>query len=309
MTKILKGFGAIGFQIVFLALMSKNIRIVSPAKAISTNLIYRAAELLTKKGHIVSIGEYASGQHHYFSGTKQERLADFQDAINDKTIDIILCARGGYGCIHIIDDLDFSPLKKYQKKIIGFSDITVFHIHCHTLNMETIHATMPLNFLDNTNESIQSLLNAIDGQSNSYSIDCSENNILGKAEAKIIGGNLAIIHSLIGTNSDCDFDGKILFIEDVGEYVYTMDRMLWALEKSNKLKFLAGLIIGGMTDIKDTKMPFGNSVEELILDRVSKYNYPVCFNFPAGHIADNHALSFGKKSSLEVTANRVTLKN
>lgn len=290
-------------------MMSKNIRIVSPAKAISGDLIERAALYLEEKGHVVTVGEYAKGNNHYFSGTVAQRRADFQNAIDSPNIDIILCARGGYGCIQIVDDLDFTALKNHPKQIIGFSDVTVFHMHCNVLGLETIHATMPLNFSDNTDESLLSLTNAIENKTNSYRFAPHKLNILGSAKAEIIGGNLAIIQTLIGTDSDCNFKNKILFLEDVSEYVYTIDRMMWSLKKADKLKDLSGLIVGGMSNIKDTEVPFGKAVEDVILDHVSAYNYPVCFNFPAGHLDNNCALVFGRESEFTVAAAGVSLVN
>lgn len=289
--------------------MSKKIRILSPAKAISADLIDNATKLLTEAGHEVTVGKYATGTNQYFSGTEQERLVDFQNAIDDSEIDVILCARGGYGCIQIVDDIDFSALRSQPKQIIGFSDVTIFHLHCHKLGLPTVHATMPLNFADNTEKSIQSLLNAIDNKRNKYELFPHALNKPGIAKGEIIGGNLAIIQTLIGTNSDCDFTDKILFIEDVSEYVYTIDRMLWSLKKAGKLKDLAGLIVGGMTGIKDTEVPFGKTVHEVILKHVEDFHYPVCFDFPAGHLSDNRAISFGKSSVLRVKKNIVVLEN
>ncbi|MFK8036857.1 MAG: LD-carboxypeptidase [Crocinitomicaceae bacterium] len=289
--------------------MSKNIRIVSPAKAISADLIDNAVKLLSEAGHHVSVGQHATSQHHYFSGTVQERLVDFQNAIDDPSIDVILCARGGYGCIQIIDELDFSGLISLNKLIVGFSDITVFHIHCHHLGLPTVHATMPLNFAKNSEASINSLFKAIDHKANKYEMLPNKFNKIGTAKAEVIGGNLATIQTLVGTNSDFNFTDKILFIEDVSEYVYTIDRMLWNLKKAGKLKNLAGLIVGGMTGIKDTEVPFGNTVEELISQHVSEFDFPVCFDFPAGHIDDNRAITFGKLSVLKVKKNIAVLVN
>ncbi len=298
------------FQIVFLERMNKIIRIVSPAKAIEANYIDGAKDFLEQKGFTVELGNNVAGQYHYFSGTDEERRQDFQDAINSENVDIILCARGGYGTIRIVDLVDFSPLKKYPKQIIGFSDITVFHHHIHQhVGIETVHATMPLNFKHNTNESLGTLVNSITGLPNQYNIPSNQNNISGTAKGQVIGGNLTMICTLIGTNSDIDFSGKILFIEEVAEYIYAIDRMLWSLEKSGKLSQINGLIVGGMTGIKDTEIRFGKNVEHLILDRVSKYDYPVCFDFPAGHIDDNRSLVFGRESELIVEKEFVQLTN
>jgi len=278
-----------------------RIKIVSPAKSMEKNHIDYAIQFLEKHNFEVSISENCLGQHHYFSGTDRERLTDFQNALDDNSIDVILCARGGYGCIRIIDELDFRNFIKQPKLIIGFSDVTVFHNHIHTnFNLPTVHASMPLNFNDNSIESLQSLVDVIDGKQLKYDFESHLLNQNGEANAVVAGGNLAIIYALIGTNSDLNLDNKILFIEDVGEHIYAIDRMMWALKKSGKLKKIVGLIVGGLTNINDTDTPFGKTVEQVILDSVSHLNIPVCFNFPAGHIDDNRAVVLGEMASLSV---------
>lgn len=280
----------------------KKIHITAPAKVIDKACIDFAVEFFQKNGFEVSLAKHVLGQNNYFSGTDAERLSDFQNALDDDTIDFILCARGGYGSVRIIDQLDFEKFVAKPKLVIGFSDITVFHNHIHThFNIPTLHATVPLNFQSNTKESLDSLLNVLNGQGNKYEIAQSAYNKNGSVSAVVVGGNLSIIYSLIGTNSDLNTDGKILFIEDIGEAIYAIDRILYALKKSNKLQHLAGLMIGGMTNIKDTEIPYGKAVEELISEIVSPYNFPVCFNFPAGHIDDNRALVFGKTGLLKVS--------
>ncbi len=286
-----------------------NIRIVSPAKSIEKEHIDFAVNFLEDHNFNVEVSSNCLGGYHYFSGTDTERLADFQNALNDIKVDVILCARGGYGCIRIIDSLDFTKFRTNPKLIIGFSDVTVFHNHIHThFNLPTVHATMPLNFSVNTSNSLQSLVDVINGNRIQYKIESTINNRLGNATAEVVGGNLAIIYGLIGTDSDINFDNKILFIEDVGEHVYAIDRMMWAFQKSNKLNKLAGLIVGGLTNIKDTDTPFGESVESVILERVDQLDIPVCFNFPAGHITDNRAIIFGKQAKLSVTKNGVAFE-
>jgi len=290
--------------------MSKNIRIVSPAKAIASEYIDHAITFLEHNSFEVQLGGHVLGQHHYFSGTDRERIHDFQAAIDDDTVDIILCARGGYGAIRIVDQIDYSALERKSKLVVGYSDITVFHHHINKhLNLPTIHATMPLNFKQNSKESLNSLMKAMKGEPNFYEIPGHESNLQGKGKGKLIGGNLAVIYALIGTNSDVNFTDKILFIEDVGEYIYSIDRMLWALDKAGKLSRLQGLIIGGMTNIKDTEIGFGQSVNDIILERVSAYGYPVSFNFPAGHLNDNRALVLGREALLTVKKESVTLLN
>jgi len=286
-----------------------KIRIVSPAKLIEKEHIVFSVKFLKEHNFVVEVSNNCLGEYHYFSGTDEERLIDFQEALDDETVDVILCARGGYGCIRIIDRLDFTKFQSKPKLIIGFSDVTVFHNHIHSnFNLPTVHATMPLNLSSNSEESLQSLVDVINGGKVNYKLASNPNNKWGEIKADVVGGNLAIIYALIGTNSDINLDNKILFIEDVGEYVYAIDRMMWALQKSNKLARLAGVIVGGMTNVIDTDTSFGKSVEEVILERVDDLSIPVCFNFPAGHINDNRAIIFGKEAKLIVAEDGVVFE-
>lgn len=289
--------------------MSKKIHIIAPAKVIDKACIDFAVDFLQKNGFEVSLAKHVLGQYNYFSGTDAERLADFQAALDDESIDFILCARGGYGSVRIIDDLDFTKFLKKPKLIIGFSDITVFHNHIQShFNIPTLHASVPLNFQSNTPEALNSLVNVLNEKPNKYEIAPSKYNRSGEVKAVVVGGNLSIIYSLIGTNSDLNTDGKILFIEDIGEHIYAIDRILYSLKKSNKLQKLAGLIVGGMTNIKDTEIPFGKNVEEVISEIVAPYKFPVCFNFPAGHVDDNCAIILGKEALLVVTPDGATFQ-
>lgn len=286
-----------------------KIRIVSPAKSIEKEHVDFAIKYLENHNFDVETSFNCLGEHHYFSGTDTERIADFQSALDDNSVNVILCARGGYGCIRIIDSLDFTKFKKQPKLIIGFSDVTVFHNHIHSnFNLPTVHGSMPLNFSTNSAESLESLIDVINGKSIRYELESHLNNKIGEVTAEVVGGNLAILYALIGTNSDVNLDGKILFIEDVGEHIYAIDRMMWALQKSNKLNNLVGLIVGGLTNINDTDTPFGKPVESVILERIGSLNIPVCFNFPAGHINDNRAITFGKIATLSVTKNKVVFQ-
>lgn len=284
----------------------KKIHITAPAKVIDKECIDFAVDFFQKNGFVVTLAPHVLGKNNYFSGTDAERLADFQSALDDPSIDYILCARGGYGSVRIIDDLNFSRFIQKPKLIIGFSDITVFHNHIHThFQQATLHASVPLNFQSNTPEALTSLLNVLHGKSNRYALTPSRYNRLGHATAPVVGGNLSILYSLIGTNSDIDTRGKILFIEDIGEHIYAIDRMLYALKKSDKLQHLAGMVVGGMTNIKDTEIPFGKTVETLITEITAPYNYPLCFHFPAGHLDDNRAILLGKPATLTVETDRV----
>ncbi len=295
----------------FLLLLNpmKKIRIIAPAKSIENEHVFYAKNFLIENGFEVEIGEYCLGQHHYFSGTDEERTVDFQNAIDDDSVDYVLCARGGYGCIRIIDKIDFTKFKTNPKLIFGFSDVTVFHNHINAhFNLPTVHSTVPLNFKNNTQSSLKSLLNVLNQKGVNYKIEAHPLNSRGQVRAKVVGGNLSILCSLIGTNSDISFDHKILFIEDLAESIYAIDRMMWTLKKSNKLNQIAGLIVGGFTNIKDTDPSFGKSVNDIILEHTKHLNIPICFNFPAGHIDDNRAIMLGQDATLIVNENEVVFE-
>ncbi len=261
----------------------------------SWNLQYKLAENLFNK-------------HHHFAGTDNERVQDFQNFLDDKSIKAIWCVRGGYGSIRIIDKLDFTQYKKHPKWIIGYSDITVFHQAIHNLGFESIHSFMPTStktILENKS-AVTNFKNTLFGEDICYSIKPNNYNKLGKVTSKIIGGNLAIIASLLGTKYAIK-ENFILFIEDIGEYKYNIDRMLHSLKLNNYFKNCKGLIVGSFTKIKKNNPDFGQTIEEIILNIVSDYNFPVCFNFPAGHLDNNNPIIFGREVVLNVTTNSVTL--
>ena len=283
-----------------------KIRIISPAKSIDHPHVDFAEEFLKAQGFEVEIGTYALGKYNYFSGTIEERLSDFQFALDDQTVDVILCSRGGYGSVQLIDGIDFSGFVSKPKLIIGYSDLTVFHNHIPKYyGLNTVHATAPLNFMENTPEALNSMVNVIKGVPNRYELEPHSLNINGTVREEVTGGNLSIIYSLLGTNSDADYDGKILFIEEIGEPVYSVDRMFYALKKAGKLSQIKGLIVGGLTKMTDSEIPYGKSVEEVIKAHVENFNIPVCFNFPAGHINDNRAIIIGREATLSVDADGV----
>jgi muramoyltetrapeptide carboxypeptidase len=281
----------------------KKIQIVSPAKSIDAEKIEFAKSWFADASFEVTVGENAAGEFNYFSGTDEERLSDFQKALDEDHEGIIICSRGGYGSVRIVDRISWSQFVRYPKLVCGYSDVTVFHNRMNRMGYPSLHCTAPLNFEENTPEALTSLNTALLGGTNSYDFEGSELNRVGEADAKVVGGNLAILSTLCGTDDDLDTHGKILFIEDVGEAVYAIDRMMWQLEKSGKLKDLKGLMVGGMTEMKDSAVPFGKTVEEVIAESVAEYDFPLCFNFPAGHIKDNRAIIFGKKARLEVSEN------
>lgn len=272
-----------------------EVAIVAPAGKVAEENIFPAIQLLEGWGLSVSVGGNTFRSYHNFSATDEQRASDLQTMLDNKNIKAIFCARGGYGTIRIIDALDFSNFKKNPKWIIGYSDITVLHSHIHaTCGVQTIHATMPINFLKNE-EATNLLKKAVFGESISYTILPNSLNKTGNTEGVIVGGNLSLLYALTGSKSEINTTEKILFIEDVGEYLYHLDRMIFALKRAGKLKDLSALVVGGMTDMRDSEISFGKSVEEIILDAVKEYHFPVLFDFPAGHVDRNLPIIFGKK--------------
>jgi muramoyltetrapeptide carboxypeptidase len=276
-----------------------KIGIAACAGKISLAEIQPAIAILKGWGLEVVLGKNLFKTYHQFSAKDEERTADLQAMLDDASVKAIISARGGYGTIRIIDKINFSKFKKNPKWIIGYSDITVLHSHIHNFGIETIHATMPINFTK-SKEATETLRKALFGEPLNYEIKSHPLNRKGNTTAQLVGGNLTLLHALTGSVSDIDTKGKILFIEDLNEYLYHLDRMMMNLKRSGKLKFLKGLIVGGMTNMKDNTTPFGKTVEEIILDAVKEYTYPVCFSFPAGHIDKNLALVFGRKIKLSV---------
>ena len=265
-------------------------------------------KLLEEWGLKVVFGKNLFEEDNQFSGTVSQRSSDLQSMIDDDSIKAILCARGGYGTVQIIDKVDFSHLIKNPKWIVGYSDVTVLHSHLHQLGVASLHATMPINFEKNTPKALESLKSALFGLGNLNETNHHHFNRFGKVEGEIVGGNLSILYSLLGSGSDINTDGKILFIEDLDEYLYHIDRMMMNLKRNGKLNNLKALIIGGMSDMNDNTIPFGKTAEEIILEYIKEFDFPVCFNFPAGHLDDNRTLVFGKECTLEINENGVILK-
>jgi muramoyltetrapeptide carboxypeptidase len=276
-----------------------KIGIVAPARKISIEELKPAIETFTSWGLEVIFGKNLFGEQHQFSGPDEARAADLQHMLDDDSIKAVISGRGGYGTIRIIDQVNFERFIKHPKWIIGYSDITVLHSHIHNLGIETIHGTMPINFEKN-DEAVESLRKALFGERLNYEVKSHSMNRKGNAEGELVGGNLSLLYALTGSISDIDTAGKILFIEDLDEYLYHIDRMMIGLKRSGKLDKLKGLIVGGMTDMKDNTIPFGKNAEEIIYDAVKEYAYPVCFNFPAGHLDRNLALVLGRRIELSV---------
>ncbi len=276
-----------------------KIGIVACARLISQEELLPALDILNSWGLEVVLGKNLFNTNNQFAGTDAERAEDLQSMMDDATIKAVISARGGYGTVRIVDRLDFTTFKKHPKWIIGYSDITVLHSHIHNFGIETLHATMPINFAKNK-EATESLKKALFGEGMNYQMELHELNRNGNAVGELIGGNLSLLYALSGSVSDVDTKGKILFIEDLDEYLYHVDRMVVNLKRSGKLEHLSGLVIGGMTDMKDNTIPFGKTAEEIIMDAVKEYTYPVCFNFPGGHIDKNMAMYLGRKVNLSV---------
>ncbi len=285
-----------------------TIGIVCPAGAMPAAKAETCINVLKKWGYKVKVGITLGHEYNYFSGTDQERLTDVQTMLDDTEVKAILCGRGGYGTNRFIDAIDWKAFKKSPKWIIGFSDITVLHSYIFTkLKMASLHAPMAAAFNDEgfKNIYVQSLKNALDGKPGLYKTTGHHFNRKGAASGQLVGGNLSLLAHQVGTASDIDTKGNILFIEDVGEYLYNVDRMMIQLQRSGKLSGLKALIVGGFSDMKDTTTPFGQTVEELIWDKVKAYNYPVCFHFPVSHDKENFALKVGGEYELTVGKNVV----
>jgi len=289
-----------------------TIGIICPAGAMPVEKASECIRVLNEEwGFKTKVGQTLGAEYNYFSGTDEERLADFQQMLDDDEVKAILCARGGYGTTRIIDRLDFKKFNKNPKWIIGYSDVTILHCHLYSnYYISSLHSPMAAAFNDGgyINRFVQSLKNTLEGKKAKYTCEPHEFNRKGEAIGELVGGNLALLAHVIGTDSDIKTRGRILFIEDVGEYLYNIDRMMWQLKRSGKLAKLAGLVVGGFTDVKDTERPFGESAYEIINDIVKDYDYPVCFGFPVSHEKENYALKIGVGYKLKVGKSKTTLE-
>lgn len=279
----------------------------APAKAIEENYLLAAENWLLSIGFKTLRSRHLSGRQDYFSGTEIERLTDLQEGLDHQDVKAIWAARGGYGSIQIMDGLQWAAFIKNPKWLIGFSDICVLHHKVQAMGFQSIHGTMALNIEKNSARAKSRLYELLIGEKAPFDITPHQQNKLGKTQGRLIGGNLSIIYSLLAAPERYDFSNTILFIEDLAEHLYHIDRMMHALRKCGALDKINGLIVGGMTDLEDTDVPFGKSIEKLILSHFQFRNIPTCFNFPAGHIDDNQALIFGANVHLEVNENRCTL--
>ena len=264
-------------------------------------------DLLESWGLHVVIGKSIGLEENQLAGNDEQRAADLQEQLDNPNIKAIWCARGGYGTVRVVDLIDFTAFKKSPKWLVGFSDVTVLHNHLNTMGYKSIHGIMPISLAKASKEAIESLRLSLFGQPLQYAIDPHPMNRLGKATGELVGGNLSILYSVLGSPSAIDCTDKILYIEDLDEYLYHIDRMMMNLKRNGCLESLKGIIVGSMTDMKDNDIPWGKNALEIVQDVTKQYNIPVIFNFPAGHIHDNRALILGNNVTIEVTENCSTV--
>lgn len=277
-----------------------TVAIVSTARKNIDDNLKTTINLLEGWGLKVKIGNTIGLDYYQLAGTDDQRAADFQEQLDNLNIKAIWCVRGGYGTVKIIDKLDFTKFKQNPKWIIGFSDVTVLHSHLNRMGIESLHATMPVSIARATDDAKNSLCTVLFGDKLHYTLECDALNHNGIAKGELVGGNLSILYSLLGSPSALDCEDKILFIEDLDEYLYHIDRMMMNLKRNGCLSSLKGIIVGAMTDMKDNDIPWGRNALEIIEDTVKGLNIPIIYNFPAGHIRDNRALIFGRQVSMEV---------
>ena len=276
-----------------------KVALVSPAGAIEASYIENAIKILQQWELEPVTGQYAKATHAYFAGTDEQRLHDMQWALDTEEIRAIFCTRGGYGSMRIVEQLDYSTFQGSPKWLIGFSDITVFHAKLNTLGIESLHAPMPKNFLNTNTEALLRLKDFLFGQITPYQLPPHPFNKEGLVQAELTGGNLTLLHCLRSTSLECKHQNPILFIEDVGEDLYAIDRMLQSLKLSSKFKHLQGVIVGDFTEMKG--LHFGKSAYEIIQEVLQDCSFPICFGFPAGHSANNFPLIMGSTVEMEIT--------
>lgn len=284
-----------------------TVGILATARKIDLASLKPAIKLLESWGLNVVIGKTIGPEQNQLAGSDFLRAEDFQEMLDNPAIKAIWGAKGGYGTVRIIDQIDFTNFKKKPKFIIGFSDMTVLHSHINNMGIATLHAVMGSTVERATPEAIESFRRALFGEKQKYCVDAHSYNKKGVAVGELVGGNLSVLYSIMGSPSEIDYKGKILFIEDLDEYLYHIDRMMMNLKRNGYFDNLAGLIVGGMTSMNDNEIPWGKDALQIIQDVTAEYNFPVIYNFPAGHIRDNRALIFGKKVKISVDDNEATL--
>ncbi len=289
-----------------------TVAIVAPSGVLKarTGEVQQAVALLESWGLHAVIGKHVFSQANHFAGTDDERCEDFQKALDDPAISAIWCARGGYGTVRILDKLNFTKFKARPKWVIGYSDITALHNQVHNEGIESLHGMMCVSLSEDNKgleETIGTFKDGIFGKSLSYTLKGSEFNRTGSVTAPLVGGNLTVLHTMLGSATSIDTSGKILFFEEVGEYAYHIDRMLQSLKRAGYFDHCKGVIVGDITKVRKNTTPWGTSVEQLIIDALSEYNFPIAFNMPAGHEKDNRAMILGRTVELKVSKDKSTL--
>lgn len=285
-----------------------TVGILATARKIDLATIEPGIKLLESWGLKVVIGKTIGKEQNQLAGADWQRATDFQEMLDNPTIKAIWAAKGGYGTVRIVDRVNFTDFKKKPKWIIGFSDMTVLHSHINNMDIGTLHAIMAISAKTATPEAIESFRKALFGEKLEYHIPAHPFNKKGKAHGELVGGNLSVLYSIQGSKSAVDMKGKILFIEDLDEYLYHIDRMMMNLKRNGSLDGLKGIIVGGMTSMNDNDIPWGKDALEIIEDVVKDLKIPIAYNFPAGHIKDNRALILGKNVTLEVNDKETVLK-
>ncbi|AWA31388.1 LD-carboxypeptidase [Flavobacterium magnum] len=285
-----------------------TVGILATARKIELATLQPGIKLLESWGLHVVIGKTIGKEDHQLAGADWLRATDFQEMMDNPSIKAIWAGKGGYGTVRIVDRLDFTKFRKNPKWIIGFSDMTVLHSHINNMGIETLHALMAMNVKTATPDAIESLRKSLFGESLVYTLPAHPYNRMGKASGEVVGGNLSVLYSILGSRSEVDYKGKILFIEDLDEYLYHIDRMMMNLKRNGYFDGIKAVVVGGMTEMKDNDIPWGKDALQIIQDILKDYQIPVVYNFPAGHIKDNRAMILGKTVSIEVTQNGATVR-
>ncbi len=284
-----------------------RIRIVAPARKISPTEMAPALKQIEAWGFEPYYTERLWAEADQFAGSDETRIADLQEALDDPQCRAILCARGGYGSVRLIDALDFRAFEQAPKWLMGFSDITVFHLALHNLGWASMHSSMPINFASNSSKSLASIYQALSGES--YQIEAPNHpyNRPGTMQGEIIGGNLSMLYSLLGSPTSVNTQGKILFFEDLDEYLYHLDRMMWNIKRNGYLEQVEGVLIGTLSDMNDNSIPFGEQADDILKRHLDAYPFPVAFGIPAGHQSDNQCLIFGTEAHIKVGADKTLI--
>ncbi len=285
-----------------------TVAIVATARKIDAATLQPAVKLLESWGLHVVLGKTIGKEENQLAGPDWLRATDFQEMLDNPGIKAIWAAKGGYGTVRIIDRIDFTAFKKKPKWVCGFSDVTVLHSHLNNMGIETIHSLMAVSAKTATPEAIESFRKALFGQDLAYKMPAHAFNKSGKARGELVGGNLSVLYSVMGSKSEIDYKGKILFIEDLDEYLYHIDRMLMNLKRNGYFDGLKAVVVGGMTEMNDNDIPWGKNALQIVQDVLKDYKFPIIYNFPAGHIKDNRAMILGKTVSIEVGATGATVK-